>query len=268
MEELRETINIIKSEKPDYIGIGGGDGTIHVVMTELINGLKPDNIPPVLILKEGTMNNIAATIHLKGTGDKILARMIAAIERNSSVQVITRDTIKINDKYCFIFGLGLITNFLNLVYSGGEKGLIRNLYVGVKTFIEAIFNTSEGKVFTKMNFIIEADGGKIAINPVTGILSGTVEHIGMGFTPLSQAAVFPGRFQTIILGMEPRQVLLNINKLRRGDKIYNPGYADFHSSFLTLTYNGEFEYTMDGDIYTADRELVVKSGPAISLVKV
>lgn len=268
IDELENNIQQIFNDRPDYICIGGGDGTIHIVLTELINRYKPMQVPPVLILKEGTMDNIARSVHLDGHGEEILSRMINAIIKNKEITIIRRDTIEINNRYCFIFGLGFITNFLKLVYSGGEKGTLRNTYVGAKTLVEALLNTTEGEVFTNMDFSIEADGNRIEIHPVMGLLSGTVEHIGMGFSPLIDATENPGKFQTIILGMEPRHVLLNISKLKHGDKISEPGYANFHSSSMSLRYDKKFEYTMDGDIYTADRELIVKSGPAIDLVKV
>lgn len=266
--ELHENIKKIVNGKPDYICIGGGDGTIHVVLTELINAYKPHPIPPVLILKEGTMDNIARTIHLEGHGDEILARMVSAIQKEQNIQIFRRDTIEINNKYCFLFGLGFITNFLKLVYSGGEKGALRNTYVGAKSIVEALLNITEGEVFINMDFTIEADGRLIEINKLTGILSGTVEHIGMGFSPLIEASVIPGKFQNIILGMEPRHVLFNISKLKHGERILESGYANFHSSLMKLSHDGRFEYTMDGDIYTAENELVIKAGPAIDLVKV
>lgn len=268
MNELRSTINQIVQEKPDYICIGGGDGTIHIVLTELINAYKSIHIPPVLILKEGTMDNVARTIHLEGHGSAILERLISALTKNIDVPVFRRDTIKIGDRFCFIFGLGFITNFLKLVYSGGEKGTLRNALVGAKTFIEALLNTTKGEVFSNMNLHITADDKIIDINPVTGILSGTVEHIGMGFSPLIDASVVPGKFQTIVLGMEPRQVLFNISKIKHGEKIYEPGYANVHSSIMTIKHDTDFEYTMDGDIYIADRLLVIESGPSIDLIKI
>lgn len=268
INELRADIKQIVIEKPDYICIGGGDGTIHIVLTELINAYKSIHIPPVLILKEGTMDNVARTIHLEGRGIEILERLISAIKKNIDIPVFRRDTIKIGNRFCFIFGLGFITNFLKLVYSGGEKGTLRNTYVGAKTLLEALLNITEGEVFVNMNLEITADERIIGINPVTGILSGTVEHIGMGFSPLIDASGVPGKFQTIVLGMEPRHVLFNISKIKHGDKIVEPGYANFHASKMIIRHEVNFDYTMDGDLYTADKMLVVETGPAISLIKI
>jgi len=266
--ELNVNVKKVFRDKPDYICIGGGDGTIHVVLTELIKVYKTSSLPPILILKEGTMDNIARTIHLEGHGDAILGRLISAVKNRINIPVFRRDTIQIDNRYGFIFGLGFITNFLKLVYSTGEKGTLRNTYVGAKTIVEALLNITDGEVFVNMDLAIEADGREISINPVTGILSGTVEHIGMGFSPLIEAAVVPGKFQTIILGMEPRHVLFNIHKLKHGDKVSEPGYANFHSTSMIIKNNIKFEYTIDGDIYTSDGTLNVRSGPAIDLIKI
>ena len=267
-DELHGITRQVIAEKPDYICIGGGDGTIHIVLTELIIKYRPNHIPPVLILKEGTMDNIARTIHLEGRGDKILGRLVSAVKKEEDVQVFRRDTIEIDGKYCFLFGIGFVTNFLRLAYNGHEKGALRNTYVGAKTFIEALLNTTDGEVFTNMDISIMADGKSLDINHITGILSGTVEHIGMGFSPLIEASAVPGKFQTIVFGMEPRQVLFNLSKIKHGDKIFVEGYNNFHSGSLKLNYNGSFDYTMDGDLYRADDELMIKAGPEIELVKI
>jgi|GEM_PF-309086 diacylglycerol kinase family enzyme len=268
IDGLRVNVKKISRDKPDYICIGGGDGTIHVVLNELMKVYKTSSLPPILILQEGTMNNIARTIHLEGHGYEILGRLISAVKNKSNIPVFRRDTFQIDNRFGFIFGLGLVTNFLKLAYSGTEKGTLRNLYVAAKTAVEALVNTTDGEIFANMDLVIEADGRDILINPVTGILSGTVEHIGMGFSPLIEAAAFPGKFQTLILGMKPRRVLFNILKLKRGDKLSEAGYANFHSTSMMIKSNTKFEYTIDGDIYISDGTLCVESGPAITLVKV
>lgn len=268
INELNTAAKDVFDQKPDYICIGGGDGTIHLVITELLNCFNGTKLPPVLILKEGTMDNIAKTINLEGNGEKIIERMIRALKKDKTIPTFRRDTIEINNRFCFLFGVGFVTNFLKLAYNGIEKGILRNSLVAAITAAEALLNIEEGEVFRRENFSIEADGKQIDLHPINGILSGTVEHIGMGFAPLKHAYDVPGKFQTIIIGMEPRKVLLNIHKIRMGETLHERGYENLHCSELVLSRKGSFDYTMDGDIYTADERLIIKTGPSIELVKV
>ena len=112
------------------------------------------------------------------------------------------------------------------------------------------------------------NGREISINPVQGLLAGSVEHIGMGFSPLPDAAKKSGSFQVIVLGMKPSSVLLNMNKLRTGKNINSPEYLNCHAEEIILNYDTEYDYTMDGDLYKSSGELKVERGPVIKLVKV
>jgi diacylglycerol kinase (ATP) len=268
LKELKKVITSYKKMKPDYVCIGGGDGTIHLIVSELINAYKPASVPPILILKEGTMDNIAKTINLKGNGPDLLKRLLKVIEKGGAVSTEGRYTIKIDNNYCFLFGTGLITNFLNKAYSGKEKGFYRNIQVALMTIKEAISGINNGEIFRLTEQEIIIDGEKISLDMAHGILAGTVEHVGMGFSPLRDAVQANGTFQVIIIAMSPGKILKNINKLRTGRRIKSPGYVNILSKSLVMKQQGDFEYTMDGDIYTANKKLRIETGPIIKLVKI
>lgn len=266
--ELDKQSKELSQHRPDYICIAGGDGTLHVVLSSLINSFLPASLPPVLILKEGTMDNVARTIQLKGRGPQLLKRLIQTINNNKEIELHGRSTMKINDKYCFLFGTGFVTNFLVKAYSGKEKGFIRNIQVALMCVSEALTGRKDGEIFREMNGEIFIDGRKIKINPVQGLLAGSVEHIGMGFSPLPEASKKAGSFQVIVLGMQPPSILLYLNKLRTGKNINSAGYLNCHAHEIILRYNAEYDYTMDGDLYRSSGELKVELGPVIQLVKV
>jgi diacylglycerol kinase family enzyme len=268
IDELKKTVKRYKSLKPDYICIGGGDGTIHLVLTEFINAYKSKELPPILILREGTMDNIARSVNLKLKGPQLLDRLLKKIAAGEKIETEDRFTIKIDDKYCFLFGTGFITNFLDKVYSGKEKGIFRNIQVAFMGIKEGLLNSSNGKIFKLVEQTVYIDGKEIKINPVSGILSGTVEHIGMGFSPLMSAVQSNGTFQTILLGLNSRKILFNIAKLRTGKKIKSDKYLSVLCKSLIIKQDGVFEYTMDGDIYSAKDEIKAVIGPKVALVKI
>ena len=214
------------------------------------------------------MNNVARTINLKGRGPDLIKRLIWSLEKERAVEIHERDTIKVGNKYCFLFGTGMVTNFLDEVYSGTEKGLKRNIEVAAMTALEAVKNSPDGKIFKMTEGDVIIDGRKIPMDKVNGILSATVEHVGMGFSPLIDAESLSHAFQTIVISMTPRKILMNINKIRKGKHIKSDGYFNSMTRDMTLKFPGEFEYTMDGDMYTAIDELYVETGPRIRLVKV
>lgn len=268
LNELNLTVKDFMKRDLDIICIGGGDGTIHVVLSELINIYKKKSLPPILILKEGTMDNIARSVGLKGKGAALLRRLIKAINDGKSIEYEIRHTMKIGDKYCFLFGTGFVTNFLNKAYSGREKGLYRNMQVALMGVKEGLLNSNNGEIFSSAKQDIFINNKQISISNVSGILAGTVEHIGMGFSPLANSVHSENIFQIIILGISPRKILLNLNRLRTGENIKSDNYLNTLSRSLTIKQKGSFEYTMDGDIYTANDELNVTVGPSLKLIKI
>jgi len=267
LEQIKYIAMDFKRENIDYIAIAGGDGTIHLTLTEIIRIYGESAIPAILILKEGTMDNIARSINLKGNGLSLIKKLKESLESGQEIETHSRRTLKINGRYCFIFGTGFIANFLNEVYSGKEKGFIRNIQVGFDSIKEAIVNKKDGRIFNLINEKIKIDDNDIEFNEINGILAGTVEHVGMSFSPLRNAAQNESEFQVIITGMNPRKMLLNINKLRVGKKINSEGYCNIMAKKLNIVAESEFDYTMDGDMYVADRELEVSLGPVVRLVK-
>lgn len=264
--ELNNCIKFLKNNKFDYIGILGGDGTIHLTLTGIINFFGEKNIPPILLLKGGTMDNIARSVGLKGGTKKVLARASAVINSGSDIPVTTRDTIKIKDSYCFLFGFGAVTSFLNEAYSGSEKGFVRNAAVVLKAVWQAAIGLEKGSIFEKTNAEILADGKQIAFKNITAVLSGTVEHIGMGFTPLSRSNEKSGTFHSIITAVSPLTVLKNIFSLRKGKKIDHPLNYDNLTSSLKIKSDKPFQYTMDGDLYDSYDVLEVNCGPIVSFL--
>jgi len=268
VEDVLPVIKSYQSQNIDYICIGGGDGTIHLVLSEILKVCKPDEIPPILILKDGTMNNISRSIKLKGVGPAILKRLITKISENSLIETEDRFTLKIKDKYCFLFGTGLVTNFLDKVYSGTEKGFFRNVQVGMMAIKDIFMDENNCEIVKLTEQAIFIDDKKVLINPVSGILAGTVEHIGMSFYPLKDAVHNTGKFQVIVLGLSAGKILLNLNKIRTGKRIKSPKYFNAPGESILIKQKGMFSYTMDGEIYNAENELRVSAGPIIKLVKV
>ncbi len=251
-----------------YVGISGGDGTIHQVLSRLINNYAPFQLPPILILKDGTMNNIAATLEMKGNGHDVLKRFVRRIEKNRPVRICPRYTMKINDKYCFLFGTGLTTNILNAVYEGNKKDLPKVVMVLIRAFNEGIMRPNSSTLFKRFKARVFLNGEELLCNDLLGILAGTVEDIGMGFRILNCERSMNKTFRVIATGVQPIVLAKNILALKKGKTLEHPLHYDSQVANMKIISDVPFDYTMDGDIYFADRELYVEIGPEVKLVAV
>jgi diacylglycerol kinase family enzyme len=267
LEELDKTLLEFKKDGISCIATSGGDGTIHHVVCHMIRAYAPSYPPPLLILKGGTMDNIARTINLKGKGPDILRRMIAALEAGKSPELHERDTMKINDRFCFLFGLGLTTNFLDAAYEG-EKGTITNLKVISRALYEGLIDKKGSALFKRVRARIVADGKEIAFKEILAILAGTVEQIGMGFSPLPRANEKKGTFHVIITGEKPIEGVKQFFRIKKG--LPMKGAYNFNDiiSRLTIEADTPFRYTMDGELFDCDGTMTVEMGTPVRLIKV
>lgn len=272
IDELKSVILTFKDREYEYIGISGGDGTIHKVITEIINIYKPSPIPPILLLSDGTMNNIASSIGLNRRSTQILESFISRISNNYSVRIIQRDTVKIENNYGFLFGFGVVTNFLKEVYEGGgNKGMVSNIRAIGITFgdvFTSMMNRSDEELalLNNMEASINIDGYKVPLKKINTVLGGTVQNIGMGFSTLYRANDIPGKFHVIINAMSPVELVMEINKIRFGQRIESPYNYDETVSEMIVESDGFIEYTMDGDLYKTENQLIIESGEPIKFV--
>ncbi len=267
LDELDRILLDFKKNGISCIATCGGDGTIHHIVSHMINMYAPSAPPPLLILKGGTMDNIARTINLKGKGPDILRRMVAALESGKDFETHRRDTMKIGNRYCFLFGLGLTTNFLDAVYEG-EKGTIKNLKVIARAIYEGLTDKKGSSLFKRVNARVVADGKELPFREIMAILAGTVEHIGMGFSPLPRANEKEGTFHIIITGEKPIEGVKQFFRIKKG--LPMKGQYNFNGliSKLSIEADAPFRYTMDGELFDCDGNMIVEMGIPVELVYV
>ncbi len=271
LEELDDVAKEFKTKKYSYIGISGGDGTIHNVITRLINAYHPDPLPPILLLGDGTMNNIATSIGLRNKSEVILKEFLVRCKDPFSLRIVRRDTMKISNRYCFLFGFGLTTNFLQEVYSDDDKGMRKNIFVIGKTFGEvinsiALQNENNLSLLKPLKADVFIDSKKISFNNILVVIAGTVEVIGMGFKTIYRANDIPNKFHIIINGMKPIELVRVLQKLRIGKRVHHPMHVDQTVTKIVIKSSEKFDYTMDGDMYTADKTLTVQTGVPVNFV--
>lgn len=265
IDEIADVATEFKSAGMDYIAPCGGDGTLHHVITQF-NKIYQNNLPPFLILKGGTMNNVATSINLKGDAESILKRAIETIKADNALPSIKRKTMSINNTYCFLFGNGLVADFLERYYTIGKSytKLVKLIY---NSIVEALFNKNSN-FFKGFDGSITCDRQTLPYANVLGLLAGTVETVGMGFYPLYRANEKNDSFHVIVCAMDPKDLAKNIVKLKKGTPIRHEKFYENTVKTIEIHSDKPFAYTMDGDLYYAEDTLQVTTGINIHFVVV
>ncbi len=268
VEDIDGAVKAIMDRGCEYLGILGGDGTIHLTLGRMMRMMDPSLIPPMLILKGGTQDHISISIGLKGKSVDILRRFIEAKKASKKIEITYRDTMRIDDRYCFLFGFGMVTNFLKEAYKGSEKGIKQNLKTIGKAVSQAFIKPKEDYIFGGVNAEVSVDGKKVHFNYITALLAGTVEHLAFGFKPLPRANEKQGCFHALITGATAFEIVSRLRSVKNGKPIKHPRHCDTLASHLRIEASSPFDYTMDGDIYVCGDALEVHMGPRIPFVSV
>ena len=76
LEGLPEALDGLAEAAVEVIAINGGDGSVSAVLTELMARPRFEELPPLALLRGGTLNMCAADVGLKGTPEAALARLV------------------------------------------------------------------------------------------------------------------------------------------------------------------------------------------------
>lgn len=186
IEEIKEKI---KTSEPESIWIGGGDGTIRMVVQAM-----DETDVPIGIIPFGSANGLAKCLHIDDLEDSY-----AAIKSGKTQKL---DVLKINDEVClhlsdFGFNAGLIRKF----EEENERGMMSYFKSSLRQFQEMRPYTfhvkikgEDFKTEAKMLIIANGDmyGTGAIINPAGKIDDGTMEIIALnpdGFDEMAEISL-------------------------------------------------------------------------------
>ena len=120
LDDLYRVAEEFKRADIDILGINGGDGTIHHTLTAFIKTYGDKPLPHIAILRGGTMNTIATSYNIHGEPSALLFELVDKYHNDEPFEVFDKEVIGVGDAYGFIFGAGVVHNFLEAYYATGN----------------------------------------------------------------------------------------------------------------------------------------------------
>jgi diacylglycerol kinase (ATP) len=269
LPELDVMTTELAAAPPAAIAIHGGDGTVHKTLSSLVRAFGERPLPPIAILPAGTMNVVPASLSLLGPPEEILGALLTALRRAAAgvpLPTVTRNCLKVDGAYGFVFGCGLIANFLEEYYSKDEYGTKRALWILARTFFSGIVDGSYARrIVRRFEGVVQVDGRALPWRRLTGVGAATVREVGLGFKLNHRADEDPDRFGFLAIHAGAVALGLDLWGVHRGT-----GVAP-HRAFSGLGRAMRIEpegdgcvYTVDGDLYRSQGAIEVSLGPRIS----
>jgi diacylglycerol kinase (ATP) len=269
LEELAGEARHVAAAGPAVIGIHGGDGTLHRTLSALIAAYLPRSLPPIAILPGGTMNVVASSLGIRARPEAILAELAEHERSGSRPATVRRRCLRVGNDYGFIFGNGLLANFLEEYYARGRYGASRAVWIVFRILVSLLTTGRYARrVFRRFRGRVAIDGTPLARTNLTGVGAATVTEIGFRFKLHHRADDDPERMGGLAIHGGPGSLLLDVLDVRLGRGLSPKRAESFVASRVVLEpEDTETTYTLDGDLYAARGPLAVELGPPLEIVK-
>jgi diacylglycerol kinase family enzyme len=264
--DLRAAARALASDFPRVLAIAGGDGTVTHTVSALAAEMK--QLPPLALLGGGAFDSLAP-LGGRGAAEARLKKIFVALSSGVELKTTDRDTLLVEGRCGFRFGVGLPVRFIQAIYAGGSPGV----WASARFLSRAIWSSfAQGpfskQIYVPMDLRVRLDDEEWPQVPIYGIVSSSVSEAGLGMKPFRRATEQPGAFQSLGLTAGPRQFALELPRLLTGRQARRDRLIEGVGEKLELLAKSPLPFLLDGEIYTAAKNrLEVACGPRVSLVR-
>jgi len=269
LEELETRAAALRRQNPSVIAVHGGDGTLHKTLTAMVKAWGDAPLPPLAMLCGGTMNVVASSLGIRERPEVLLRAIVENQRVGRPAETLRRRCIQVGDQYGFVFGNGLIANFLTEYYGPAGYGHARAIWLMFRVFGSAlVFGPFARRVFRRFDGTVSVDGQVLQWAEFVGVGAATVREVGLGFKLNHRADDDPDRFGVLAIHAGPLALLGDLFAVHAGRGIApTRAFSTVASTMDIDPRDSRMAYTIDGDLYRASGRLRISVGPAVEFIK-
>jgi len=270
-EELERAVARFRAARVDVLGVNGGDGTGHYVLTAFARAYGDEPLPRLLLLRGGAMNTVAHGHGIRGGPERILRDVLARRRDGFPLPTVPRDLLRVSadggpPRYGFIFGVGAIVAFLDAYYRTRRPSPAVAAVLVARAFASALVGGPFAAALTRRERLrVTSDGDEWPDERYLALAAASTPDIGLGFRAFQRCGEQPGSFHAVGVTGSVGQLALAIPRLLRGAPWRRRLAQDEVARELVIEGNGP-RFTIDGDLYPAERTVRVETGPAVEIM--
>lgn len=268
LDQVKELAYEFKERSIDILGISGGDGTNHKTLTTFLEVYGDAPLPKIALLRGGTMNNLATQFKIKGSPEKILSNLIVKYHEGIDFTETKISLIKVNGAYGFLFGMGLISRFIDVYQSVESPSPARAAWLLTRAVVSSAINGKFAQhLCERFDARITVNGKEMPFKNYMMIFAGTMETLGFNFRPLYRANSIPGQFQIVALSSTGRQILLTFPQALLARPSKSENCVDEMGSDVVIELSHPMNYTIDGDVpELPSSRIEITTGPMLTCI--
>ena len=271
LDDLYRVAEEFKRDRISVLGINGGDGTNHVVLTAFIETYGDEPLPTIAFLRGGTMNTTANALRVRrGSPGRLLARLIEKMDGRLPMDVVERHVLNVNGHYGFLFGAGLIRNYLQEYYDdgGGHPTPLTAVRTLVWGSVSSLVRNDKGARLTaRARAQVTCDGTSWPADDYLALAAATIDQIGLGFRPFARVSEAPHHFEALGITCSVAEFIRELPRIRLGKPMHDDKTFEALASELTIEPREAMDYMIDGDLQAGDgRPITIRIGPNLRIV--
>lgn len=270
-EDLARAVERFRAARIDVLGVSGGDGTVHCALTAFARAYGAEPLPRLLLLPGGMMNTIARGCGVRGRPDRVLRELLARDRDDRPPRAIERDLLRIradggDARFGFIFGTGSVVAFLEAYYATGLPSPTTAALLVARGVASALVRGRFAAAIVRRERLrVTTDGDEWPDGSYLAVAAATTPDIGFGFQAFHRYDEQPGFFHAVgVTGSVP-QLALALPRIHRGARWRRRLAQDEVVRELVLEGDRP-RFTVDGDLYAAERLVEVQTGPAVEIL--
>jgi diacylglycerol kinase family enzyme len=251
----------------EVVGINGGDGSLHLTLTKIIEVYGDTPLPRIVFLRGGTQNTVANSCDVRGGPEQVLDYLLTARDRGAHFVEIERDILRVGDEYGFIFGNGFVHQFLAEYYARGEPSqwnAFMTLFVGCCSV--AVRGQIARRMFRRFRGRVTVDRVEWPAPDYTGIVGSTIEQVGLGFRPFVRCEERPGSFHLLGITAGAMGFAVELPRIRLGLPLNEGKILNAVCQNVLFESDEPLLYIVDGDTHAAGNRLELGVGPRLRLI--
>ncbi len=264
-DALHRVAEHFKERQIDILAVNGGDGTTHVALTAFLKVYGDEPLPRVALLRGGTMNTMATGVGIRGRPDQLLGQLVQAYHSGQPLRTTERNCLLVNDQAGFLFGNGMLANFLEVYYQGSEPSPVK----GARLLAQAVLSTMVGGAFSRrlrrrVRMRVTVDGHTWDSQDWLTVAIGTVDNIGLQFRPFPRVVGTPGHLEIIGVQGTLGDLAKVLPAIRLARPLNHPAFPNSLAKEVILEAEEPMGFMVDGDFHSAGQRLEIRPGPRIT----
>ena len=273
MDKVKDAIARQVDRGIGTLGIFGGDGTVNLVLTELLK-MKVSPLPAVLPLRGGTINALCNNLGNKDAPEDTLKKFLRITPSHhfqTYKHLIRVEEGGVGDpglRYGFSFANGALVRAYDEYYKSKNPGFGAAVRIIMKIFVTGMVSLGYGQgVLAPVDMKVRIPGRMEREGKFRVVVASVLENPTLWWKPFGNELNGQPVFHYLVNSMATYELAWNMWDLFNG-RTNHPSHSVGQTGEVEVESDGG--YILDGEVFGVDKKLSIKItlGPALKFISI